>query len=96
MSFWRASQARKVLAALNRIGWVQYKQVGSHRRLQRSGWKNFTFSFQDGDELGPAAFANYRQRNGPKARRHLDAPAIILDSLLDRRILFADTHQLQS
>jgi predicted RNA binding protein YcfA (HicA-like mRNA interferase family) len=46
------------------IGWTLKKQVGSHRKLQRSGWPNFTFFFQDGEEVGPAAPAKIGKETG--------------------------------
>jgi predicted RNA binding protein YcfA (HicA-like mRNA interferase family) len=64
MSVWKACKARQVLAALIRIGWVQFKQVGSHRRLRKPGWKNYTFSFHDGDEIGPAALSRISKDTG--------------------------------
>ena len=64
MSAWKAAKARRVLAALLRIGWVQYKQVGSHRRLRRAGWANYTFSFHDSEEIGPAALARMSKETG--------------------------------
>jgi predicted RNA binding protein YcfA (HicA-like mRNA interferase family) len=48
------------------MGWTQYKQVGSHRRLQRTGWKNFTFSLHDGEEIEPAALAKIAKETGLK------------------------------
>ena len=57
MSVWRATKAKRVYAALLRIGWTLNKQVGSHRKLQRAGWPNFTFCFHDHEEVGPAALA---------------------------------------
>ncbi|MBI3683893.1 MAG: type II toxin-antitoxin system HicA family toxin [Acidobacteria bacterium] len=57
MSYWPATKAKRVYAALLRIGWTFKKQVGSHRRLRRAGWPNFTFSFHDSEEIGPAALA---------------------------------------
>ena len=57
MSVWRAMKARRVYAALLRLGWMLKKQVGSHRKLQRPGWPNFTFCFHDGEEVGPGALA---------------------------------------
>ena len=52
MSRWSATKASRVLAALKRIGWVEARSKGSHRRLERDGWKAYTFSFHDGDEIG--------------------------------------------
>jgi predicted RNA binding protein YcfA (HicA-like mRNA interferase family) len=64
MSAWRAAKARRVYAALLRIGWTLKKQVGSHRRLQRPGWPNLTFSFHDSEEIGPAALARIAKDTG--------------------------------
>jgi predicted RNA binding protein YcfA (HicA-like mRNA interferase family) len=66
VSYWRATKARRVYAALLRIGWTLKKQVGSHRRMQRTGWPNFTFSFHDGEEVGPAALAKIAKESGLK------------------------------
>ena len=64
MSIWRATKAKRVYAALMRIGWTLRKQVGSHRKLQRSGWPNFTFCFHDGEEIGPAALSKIAKDTG--------------------------------
>lgn len=64
MSAWHATKARRVYAALLRIGWTLKKQVGSHRRLQRPGWPNFTFSFHESEEIGPAALARIAKDTG--------------------------------
>ena len=64
MSVWRATKARRVYAALLRLGWAFKKQVGSHRKLERSHWPNFTFSFHDGEEVGPAALAKIGKDTG--------------------------------
>lgn len=64
MSLWRATKARRVYAALIRIGWTLKRQVGSHRKLHRAGWPNYTFAFHDGDELGPAALARIAKDTG--------------------------------
>ena len=54
----------RVCAALLRIGWTFKKQVGSHRKLQRAGWPNYTFSFHDDEEIGPAALARMSKETG--------------------------------
>jgi predicted RNA binding protein YcfA (HicA-like mRNA interferase family) len=64
VSVWRATKAKRVYAALIRIGWSLKKQVGSHRKLQRLGWKNFTFCFHDSEEVGPAALAKIAKDTG--------------------------------
>ena len=64
MSAWSATKAKRVYAALLRIGWSLKKQVGSHRKLQRDGWPNYTFCFHDGEEVGPAALAKIGKETG--------------------------------
>ena len=64
MSIWRATKARRVYAALIRLGWSLKKQVGSHRRLERPGWPNFTFAFHESEEIGPAALAKIGKETG--------------------------------
>lgn len=66
MSQWKAAKARRVYAALLRIGWVPLRQVGSHRRLSRPGWPNFTFAYHDHEEIGPAALAVIAKFTGLK------------------------------
>lgn len=64
MSAWRATKAKRVYAVLMRLGWTLKKQVGSHRKLQRAGWSNFTFSFHDSEEVGPAALSRIGEDTG--------------------------------
>ena len=64
MSVWRATKANRVYAALLRLGWTLKKQVGSHRKLQNSGHRNFTFCFHDSEEIGPAALARIGKDTG--------------------------------
>ncbi len=64
MSAWRSTRARRVLAALNRIGWTIKRQTGSHRVLQREGWPNFVFAFHDREEIGPRMLARMAKRSG--------------------------------
>jgi predicted RNA binding protein YcfA (HicA-like mRNA interferase family) len=66
MSAWPATKARRVYAALLRLGWRLKKQIGSHRKLERPGWKNFTFAFHDSEEVGPAALARIARDTGLK------------------------------
>jgi predicted RNA binding protein YcfA (HicA-like mRNA interferase family) len=40
------------------------EQLGSHRKLQRTGWSNFTFCFHDNEEVGPAALARIGKDTG--------------------------------
>ena len=65
MSQWPSSKARKVLAALLRIGWVVKRQSGtSHRILARSDWPDFIFAFHDGTEIGPKMLARIARCTG--------------------------------
>ena len=66
MSQWPSSKARKVLAALLRIGWQFKRQSGSHRTLAREGWPDFVFAFHDGDELGPRMLVRIAKHTGLK------------------------------
>ena len=64
MSLWRSSKARRVLAALLRIGWSVKRTSGSHRILQRVGWPDHVFAFHDNDEVGPAMMARIAKHTG--------------------------------
>ena len=57
-------RARRVLAALLRIGWVLQRQSGSHRTLSREGWPDFVFAFHDNEEIGPRMLARIAKRTG--------------------------------
>ena len=58
MSQWPSSKARRVFAALVRIGRQIKRQSGSHRTLSRDGWTDFAVAFHDGEELGPRMLAH--------------------------------------
>ncbi|MEO6907876.1 MAG: type II toxin-antitoxin system HicA family toxin [Abditibacteriaceae bacterium] len=64
MNQWKATKARKVLAALLRIGWDIKRQTGSHRTLAREGWPNYVFAFHDSDEIGPVMLSRIAKRTG--------------------------------
>jgi predicted RNA binding protein YcfA (HicA-like mRNA interferase family) len=64
VSRWPAAKARRVRAALLRIGWAIKRQSGSHRTLARSGWADFVFSFHDDDEIGPRMLARIAKHTG--------------------------------
>jgi predicted RNA binding protein YcfA (HicA-like mRNA interferase family) len=66
VSAWPAAKARRVLAALLRIGWTIKREVGSHRTLAREGWPNYVFAFHDNDEIGPKMLARIAKRTGLK------------------------------
>ena len=64
MSRWSATKARQVLAGLKRIGWRETRIVGSHRTLERPGWESQSFSFHDGEEIGPRMLAKIAKKTG--------------------------------
>ena len=64
MSQWRSTKAKRVLAALLRIGWSIKRQTGSHRVLERPGWPDVVFAFHDNDEIGPRMIARLAKVTG--------------------------------
>jgi predicted RNA binding protein YcfA (HicA-like mRNA interferase family) len=66
MSQWKSTKARKVLTALQNIGWEIKRQTGSHKVLERSGWDNYIFAFRDGDEIGAKMLARIAKKTGLK------------------------------
>lgn len=66
MSNWPASKAKRVLAALLRVGWSVKRQSGSHRLLTRPGWPDYEFAFHDRDEIGGRMLARVAKRTGLK------------------------------
>jgi predicted RNA binding protein YcfA (HicA-like mRNA interferase family) len=64
VSSWGAAEARRVLAALLRLGWNLKRQSGSHRTQARVGWPDFVFSFHDDEEIGPKMMARIAKHTG--------------------------------
>ena len=64
MSHWSAVKAKRLLAALLRIGWTIKRESGSHRTLSREGWPDFVFAFHDSDEIGPRMVARVAKHTG--------------------------------
>ncbi len=64
MSAWGAAKAKRVLAALLRLGWSVKRQSGSHSTLARPGWPDFVWAFHDGDEIGPRMLARIAKQTG--------------------------------
>lgn len=65
MSYWPASKAKRVLRALEAIGWQVKRQVGSsHRVLERAGWPDYVFAFYDNEEIGPKMLARIAKNTG--------------------------------
>ena len=66
MSVWPAVKAKRILAALFRLGWEQKRQTDSHRTLSRDEWPDVVFAFHDGEEIGPRMFARLAKNTGLK------------------------------
>jgi predicted RNA binding protein YcfA (HicA-like mRNA interferase family) len=66
VSGWSAAKARRVLAALERIGWRVKRASSSHKTLEREGWADVVFAFHDREEIGPRMLARIAKRTGLK------------------------------
>jgi len=65
MSSWPAVKAKRLLAALLRIGWmVKRERDGSHLTLARTGWPDYFFAFHDSEEIGPKMLARVAKKTG--------------------------------
>jgi predicted RNA binding protein YcfA (HicA-like mRNA interferase family) len=64
MTVWPSRKAKRVLAALQKLGWQLKRQTGSHRTLAREGWPDFVFAFHDGEEIGPRMLARIAKHTG--------------------------------
>jgi predicted RNA binding protein YcfA (HicA-like mRNA interferase family) len=64
MSQWPAAKARRVLAALLRLGWQIKRESGSHRTLARTGWPDVVFASHDNEEIGPRMLARLAKHTG--------------------------------
>ena len=66
MSHWPSAKAKRVFAALLRIGWTVKRESGSHKTLQRSGWPDIVFAFHNKEEIGPRMLARIAKHTGLK------------------------------
>ena len=64
MSQWSSAKAKRVLAALIRIGWKIKRESSSHKVLFRPGWPDVVFAFHDKDEIGPKMLARIASIQG--------------------------------
>jgi predicted RNA binding protein YcfA (HicA-like mRNA interferase family) len=64
VSAWRFIKARRLFAALLRLGWSVKRQSGSHRVLERPGFPDFVFAFHDNEEIGPRMLARIAKYTG--------------------------------
>lgn len=66
MSNCPASKAKRVLAALERIGWRVKRQHGSYRLLTRLEWPDYEVALHDQDEVGPRMLRRVANRTGSR------------------------------
>jgi len=66
MSQWSSAKAKRVLAALLRVGWRVKQESSSHKILSRPGWSDVVFAFHDKDEIGPKMLARIAKNTGLK------------------------------
>lgn len=64
MSHWPLVKARRLLAALLRLGWAIKRTTGSHRVLARPGWPDVVFAFHDSEEIGPRMLSRIAKVTG--------------------------------
>jgi predicted RNA binding protein YcfA (HicA-like mRNA interferase family) len=64
VSHWPSCKAKRLLKALEAIGWrVASQTEGSHKKLVR-GNRTFIFSFHDREEIGPKMLARVAKHTG--------------------------------
>lgn len=66
MSQWSSAKAKRVLAALLRLGWSIKRESGSHKILSRPGWPDVVFAFHDKEEIGPRMLVRIARNTGLK------------------------------
>jgi len=64
MSQWSSTKAKRVLAALLRIGWNIKRETSSHKILSRPGWSDVVFAFHDREEVGPKMLSRIAKKTG--------------------------------
>ncbi|NQV11264.1 MAG: type II toxin-antitoxin system HicA family toxin [Cyanobacteria bacterium] len=64
MSNWPSAKAKKVLAALQSIGWRVKRQSGSHKILEHVDHPDYVFAFHDGEEIGPRMLSRIAKHTG--------------------------------
>ncbi len=64
MSQWSSAKAKRVLAALLRIGWSIKRESSSHKILSKPGYQDVVFAFHDKDEIGPRMLSRIAKHTG--------------------------------
>jgi predicted RNA binding protein YcfA (HicA-like mRNA interferase family) len=63
LSKWPSTKARRIFAAIQRIGWAIKKEKGSsHKQMVHPEWGEATWAFNDGDEIGPKMLARIAKK----------------------------------
>ena len=66
MSDWKSIKAKRLLVALEKLGWRVKRQTGSHKVLERAGWADVVFAFHDNEEIDPKMLARVAKVTGLK------------------------------
>ena len=61
---WPSINAKRLLAALLRIGWSIKRQSSSHKTLERIGYPDYVFAFHDSVEVGSKMVAKVAKHTG--------------------------------
>jgi predicted RNA binding protein YcfA (HicA-like mRNA interferase family) len=64
MSNWPSAKAKRVLAALQSIGWRVKRQSGSHKTLEHADYPDYVFAFHDEEEIGPRMLSRIAKHTG--------------------------------
>jgi predicted RNA binding protein YcfA (HicA-like mRNA interferase family) len=64
MSDWPSAKAKRVLAALQSIGWRVKRQSGSHKTLEHADYPDYVFAFPDDEEIGPRMLSRIAKHTG--------------------------------
>ncbi len=66
MSRWPSSKTKKVYKALLKIGWVKHHiiKASSHQQLKHPEHPDFTWAFNETDEIGPKMLARIAKHTG--------------------------------
>lgn len=64
MSNWPSAKAKKVLAALQSIGWRVKRQSGSHKTLEHADYPDYIFALHDGEEIGSRMLSRIAKHTG--------------------------------
>ena len=64
MTQWPSTKTKKVLAALEKLGWQVKRQAGSHKILKKEVREDYVFAFRDSDEIGSKMLARIAKKTG--------------------------------